>query len=101
MKGRDKEYRFAKHTQDLNSQKSSFKYWRNRATIVGIGRIRREMDSSVRAYAFASRWATKRLFSRWLVYVEREKDEKWGEWKKEQMRIKVREMLSGSSFLLA
>ncbi|KAJ3219848.1 hypothetical protein HDU67_009036 [Dinochytrium kinnereticum] len=78
--------------------KLAFRDWRYKTKTTIVERLRKERVQEIRADAFAAKCVPRRYLHLWIRYVAIVKDERWKEYRKQQLRNRVKELLEASPF---
>jgi hypothetical protein len=84
------------YTYQTSLMRNVLAEWAPRAISLRDSRLEREMKQTIRANALHSNWLVKRVMRSWTQFVVVSREERWSEWKKDQMRQKVKALLSKS-----
>ncbi|KAJ3112819.1 hypothetical protein HK100_002210 [Physocladia obscura] len=75
-----------------------FSDWRNTLKFAILGRLQREREKELKADLLAKKLVPRRFISRWKENVTNIKQERWREWRRQQLRDRIKEILVCSSF---
>ncbi|KAJ3230527.1 hypothetical protein HDU78_008279 [Chytriomyces hyalinus] len=83
---------------DHQRRKQVLGSWRQKTKESIFGRLQAEREKEIAADKLAMRLMPKRILRKWFAITREIKEERWREWRRQQLRSRIKEMLSASTF---